>query len=138
MTKFNMFMVERCANMSEYLNKKVLGSELGQYDKLSKEAQGLLNIAQQGLSWLSAEQAYEHLKFIEYALLAANRKGVDAGFSGSMSDGGQRQLEREVELFIYGLMGQTPKNAWGDLIKKYARDNDPEYDKYLELKKKFE
>lgn len=121
--------------MNEYMNKKVLGSELGQYDKLSNEAEELLNIARRGLS---VQQKYKHLKFIEYALLAANRKGVDAGFSGSMSDGGQRQLEREVELFIYGLMEQKPKKAWEDLIKKYARDNDPEYDTYLELKKKFE
>lgn len=84
--------------------------------------------------------------------VAADRR-TDAGYAGSMSDGGASKLEAELDTFIDGFTAsiqmcaeysqlppdigvkpiEVPKR-WQALF----RDDDPEYQMYLKLKEKFQ
>lgn len=95
----------------------------------------------------------------------AAQKRMDAGYSGQWGDGGASQLEREIELFKLGfsnsvdmylhLVDMLPNKD--EAVKLVTMDNirnfeieipkswegyflkdDAEYEKYLELKNKFE
>jgi hypothetical protein len=74
--------------------------------------------------------------FLDYLTNVAKGLGDDAGFSGAMNDGGQRALENEIFAYKCGQEGTIPLN-WMEYIRDFKRLNDPEYTKYLELKKKF-
>lgn len=75
-------------------------------------------------------------RFVQYVLLVAQQRRIDAGYQGAMSDGGASRLESEVETYIAGLTNTTPA-AWDQLLREFNREHDPEYAKYLELHKKF-
>ena len=95
------------------------------------------------------------LKEIEVKIkqIAAKRR-LDAGYAGSMSDGGASALQKEFDTFILGfdtaisLLAENrdlPPEVW---IKKpidipehwrgFFIDEDPDYQMYLKLKEKFE
>jgi len=62
---------------------------------------------------------------------------VNATYSGKSHDGGKNELLKQIECFQAGLNRKTPE-CWNAFTKQYNKENDPEYKKYLELKKKFE
>lgn len=81
------------------------------------------------------------IREIELAL-ARYRKEADeaelsAGYSGEMSDGGADRMRQQADAFEAGLKGIVP-DFLKDILLQVQRENDSEYAKYLELKKKFE
>lgn len=74
---------------------------------------------------------------IEFILAKAQSNGIDAGYGGGMNDGGQGALEREVEVYVAALSSKYPK-AWDEYVKEFNRINDPEYQEFLRLSKKFQ
>ncbi len=67
----------------------------------------------------------------------ANRREVDAAYSGSMIDGGAAVLRTEVDCFLAGLQGTLPER-WEEFINMAELEADPEYAEYQRLKRKFE
>lgn len=74
---------------------------------------------------------------IEFILAKAQSQGIDAGYGGAMNDGGQGALEREVEVYVAALSSTYPR-AWDEYVKEFNRKNDPEYQEFLRLSKKFQ
>ena len=62
---------------------------------------------------------------------------MNAAYSGSMSDGGASRKRENLEFWISGIRQEIPKQ-YAQLADEFERKKDPEYEKYLELKKKFE
>lgn len=75
-------------------------------------------------------------KVIELVLRDARNRKESAGFSGRWDDGGASTLETQVEYYNYGRAGTVPP-AWAKFVQQADRESDPEYAKYLELKRKF-
>ena len=71
-------------------------------------------------------------KLIEIVLTAAADARESAGYGGRMDDGGASRLEDQVKFYNYGRNGIVPPE-W----ETYKKELDPEYQRYLELKKKF-
>lgn len=67
----------------------------------------------------------------------ADDKRISAGYSGSWSDGGCAQMLDALRLFAYGWNHEFPPE-WRNTIKQQENEKDPEYEKFLELKKRFE
>ena len=84
----------------------------------------------------------------------AEKRKLDAGYAGLMSDGGASELENELDTFILGFDSaislyvenkDLPPEVW---IKKpidvparwkgFFIDEDPDYEVYLKLKERFE
>lgn len=57
--------------------------------------------------------------------------------SGSMSDGGASRKREDLKLWLSGVRQEVPKQ-YAQLANKFESKKDAEYQKYLELKKKFE
>lgn len=74
--------------------------------------------------------------FAIYCLHVAEQNRYNAGYGGAHNDGGATQLEHQIEAWIAGFEDRVP-DAFVKLSQAYHRDTDPEYVKYLELKKKF-
>jgi hypothetical protein len=66
-------------------------------------------------------------------LADASERKANAAYGGSMSDGGARQLEMQVEYYSMGMRNEIPAD-WEEV---YGKLLDPEYENYLRLKKKF-
>ena len=62
---------------------------------------------------------------------------MNAAYSGSMSDGGASRKRENLEFWLSGVRQDVPKQ-YAQLVKEFESKKDPEYQKYLELKKKFE
>ena len=62
---------------------------------------------------------------------------MNAAYSGSMSDGGASRKRENLEFWLSGIRQDVPKQ-YAQLADEFERKKDPEYQKYLELKKKFE
>jgi hypothetical protein len=71
-------------------------------------------------------------KIIELVLQDAVDKELGASQAGGFGDNGASRLREQVAFYNYGRYGIIPQE-WG----KYTNKLDPEYQKYLELKKKF-
>lgn len=71
---------------------------------------------------------------------SAEKRRYDAGMAGSHGDNGARRSEERLEYWVDGIFfAQTGKTEkYKDLVKQIENENDPEYQKYLELKEKFE
>lgn len=70
-----------------------------------------------------------------YAAEAKSRE-YDAGCAGQMSDGGCSRMLGEIDAYNCGRKGTIPK--WLEpYMTKVVRQNDPEYETYLRLQKKF-
>lgn len=86
-------------------------------------------------SFLNDEMA----SFIEHALRKAQTQRDNAGMSGSHHDGGASTIEGMITTWLDGAQGQLPSvYPLVDMHKQWVRESDPEYQKYLELKKRFE
>lgn len=75
-------------------------------------------------------QIHQLLKII---LAEADRLEESAAASGGWGSGGTDRLREQVKYYKYGMNCSIP-SEW----KSYQVQLDPEYQKYLELKKKFE
>jgi thiamine kinase-like enzyme len=64
-----------------------------------------------------------------------NRRTI-AAYNGERSDGGAGHIQRELDVFLAVVNGHFPP-TWKSYIEKAKQEGDPEYEKYLELKKKF-
>lgn len=62
---------------------------------------------------------------------------MNAAYSGSMSDSGASRKRENLEFWLSGVRQDVPKQ-YAQLANEFERKKDPEYQKYLELKKKFE
>lgn len=62
---------------------------------------------------------------------------MNAAYGGSMSDGGASRKRENLEFWLSGVRQDVPKQ-YAQLVKEFESKKDPEYQKYLELKKKFE
>lgn len=82
----------------------------------------------------ASDLAYE---LIIAKLKDAEGKRVSAGFAGSWGDGGCSHEMNALRLFAYGWNHEFPPE-WNDEIKQKENEKDPEYAKFLELKKRFE
>lgn len=67
----------------------------------------------------------------------ANTLQENAGYSGDNTDGGARILIQQVEIYE-AAMSKTIPDCWRKDYDAFVKQTDPEYAKYLELKKKFE
>ena len=76
-------------------------------------------------------------EFIKHLLQLAQKKRENAGFAGSMGDGGASRIEIEIEVYEAGVAGEVP-NTWKKEYKEFSNKLDPQYEEYLELKKRFE
>lgn len=65
-------------------------------------------------------------------LMDADDRRISAGYQGSYNDGGASTLEMQVKFYNYGRQGVVP-SEWNG----YMSQLDSEYQKYLELRKKF-
>ena len=74
--------------------------------------------------------------FIAYVNRVAHNVREDAGYAGSWSDNGASRLESDVKTWHAGLEGKIPESLKGYWVE-FERSLDPEYSKFLELKKKF-
>lgn len=75
-------------------------------------------------------------KIIVLVHRAAQDARVDAGMTGRWDDGGAGSLEMQIEFFNYGRHGITPP-SWSKFAQQAAAEADPDYAKYIELRKKF-
>ena len=75
--------------------------------------------------------------FVFFVRQKAEEKRKTAGYNGSWDDGGAGNLENIADAFECGLSGMIP-NCLKSLHKEFLRTQDPEYQKYLDLKRKFE
>lgn len=62
---------------------------------------------------------------------------MNAAYSGSMSNRGASRKRENLEFWLSGVRQDVPKQ-YAQLANEFERKKDPEYQKYLELKKKFE
>lgn len=67
----------------------------------------------------------------------AKSREVDAGYSGSWGDNGAGALRDKIAIYRHG-MAKTIPPEWTRLAREIIKQEDPEYKKFLELKKKFE
>jgi len=81
-------------------------------------------------------------KIVDAVLESAARARTNAGYSGSHSDGGAHQSIERLKGFLNGVHFQATgvllDEGYKAIIDKAIREADPEYQKYLELKAKFE
>ena len=75
-------------------------------------------------------------QFLEFLLDKAKVLEDNAGYSGAHHDGGARELRNQVEIYISGQYNEMPEK-WERYAKEFETKNDPEYQDYLRLKKKF-
>lgn len=71
---------------------------------------------------------------------AAHDVRENAGLSGEYHDGGAGEMLNKLDAWLDGItFARTGKTAlYNHLVVEISRKTDPEYQKYLELKKKFE
>ena len=62
---------------------------------------------------------------------------MNAAYGGSMSDGGASRNRENLKFWLSGVRQGIPKQ-YAQLAEEFESRKDPEYQKYLELKKKFE
>ena len=63
----------------------------------------------------------------------ARRRRDDAGWD----DGDGERLEEQLRFFQYGRVGAFPPE-WSAYMEQATRESDPDYARYLELRRKFE
>lgn len=60
----------------------------------------------------------------------------NAGMSGSWSDGGASELEKQLDVYASAIQGLVPQ-AWQGIVDRYIAEADPEYQEYQRLQEKF-
>lgn len=72
---------------------------------------------------------------------AAASRSLNAAYGGEMGDGGARSSIDQLARFLDGVLyAETGKlvGPYAEVIRKIKLKHDPEYQKYLELKERFE
>lgn len=105
----NKYYTEACSKENNFLNE------------LCKPNQGLV-VSEGFLNWL--DEKADDLENI-------------AAQSGAMHDGGAKHLRDLIDLYRSAINGEIP-DIWKEYQKEFEKLNDPEYQTYLKLKKKFE
>lgn len=77
------------------------------------------------------------LKALDLYRRKANVLEMNAGYSGAMNDGGACKMKELAMAFEDGLNKKIP-SFLEPFVKKIIRETDPEYQKFLELKQRFE
>jgi len=72
-------------------------------------------------------------QLIKIVKSAADNAEKNAAYGGQMNDGEASKIRTQAYFYEYGMELIMPKE-W----EEYEKEMDPEYNKYLELKKKFE
>ena len=79
----------------------------------------------------------QHLETaLRLAMQDANRRGVDASYSGEMGDRGASRMRELVMVYRHG-MSRTVPAFLKPYLEEAVRIADPEYAEYQRLKKKF-
>ena len=60
-----------------------------------------------------------------------------AEYNGSMTDNGAGRMRKEVDFFWCGFHGVIPPD-WKEFADQVKKNEDPEYQEYLRLQKKFQ
>ncbi len=76
-------------------------------------------------------------EFLKELLHKAEVKRENAGYAGSMGDGGASRIEDEVAVYKAGLAGDVPE-TWAQEYKEFSNKQDPRYGEYIKLKGIFE
>lgn len=76
---------------------------------------------------------------IDSVLTSAANASLNAGYSGSWSDGGASNSVNALKGFLEGYSFALGSNAgdYQEILDNHAREQDPEYQKFLELSEKF-
>lgn len=75
--------------------------------------------------------------FIRFVLTKAEDKRMATAMNGGWSDGGAQDLKDKIECFEAGLAGEIPA-CLKPLYEEFQKVSNPEYQTYIELRKKFE
>ncbi len=77
---------------------------------------------------------------VEAVLTSAGNSSLNAGYSGSHSDNGAGASVEALKAFLsgYSMAKGSGAGKYQEILDQHNQENDPEYKKYLELKKKFE
>jgi hypothetical protein len=77
---------------------------------------------------------------VEAVLTSAGNKSLNAGYSGSHGDDGAGASVEALKAFLsgYSMAKGSGAGKYQTILDQHNQENDPEYQKYLELKKKFE
>jgi len=76
------------------------------------------------------------IKVMELIKLEATKKAEDAGYQGSLNDGGASILRNQVNFYTAGMNGTIPEE-WKKYVKESLKISDPEYSEYIRLKEKY-
>lgn len=80
-------------------------------------------------------------QIVELAITKAATLAVNAGFSGSWSDGGGGAALDSLIKFCAGVIfantGELVDEKYATMVREYELENDPEYEEYKRLKGKF-
>lgn len=74
-------------------------------------------------------------ELVKQKMKEAEKKRLSAAYGGSWGDGGCSRTLDALRLFAYGWNHEVPPE-WESIIKQKENERDPEYEKFLELKKK--
>lgn len=74
--------------------------------------------------------------FIAYANRIATEKRNNAAYAGSWGNNGASDIEEKIKTWHAGIEGKIPESL-NSLWNDYQNSIDPEYQKYLELQKRF-
>lgn len=74
---------------------------------------------------------------------AADNARDSAGFNGAHNDGGARHIQNTIDGWLDGYhcgMSKSPlaTSTYADRAEQFIKENDPEWEQYLMLKKKFD
>lgn len=83
-------------------------------------------------SGLDIDDFPNHKEMIDAVVTEAAIKEMNAAYSGLSHDGGSGNLIVQLIAWLHGIQGTVPSS-----LHRYDRDTDPEYQRYLELKRKF-
>lgn len=80
----------------------------------------------------------ELLSYIEKTLKqSAEKAEYSAGMNGGTAPAWVYRYKTEIDFYVAGTKNQIP-TPWKELAKDFFQHNDPEYEEYTRLKKKFE
>jgi hypothetical protein len=108
-------------------------------------------MSQKAISWVeqTSEVIHDHVipkieqmpdstaMVLFHLLEDAYQRYQNAGYSGSHHDGGSSDLLRSIEAYVHGWFKVLPRE-WARIQLRLRHQQDPEWEEYQRLKKKFE
>lgn len=87
---------------------------------------------------IDLESPTEVTLLVEALRARAEKAREDAAHSGAHNDGGARELEREVNVWLAGRAWALPAlSTWHEVAAQVAARQDPEWETYKRLHEKF-